>query len=151
MYIAGGIRPGFCDNLNAVMMCRIVEGCPLLEVLNLEGCQLIDHDCIKYALFNAFRNHQSIVHQLPSNSLVLRNANLTIKPPSHRNKTTTWISLQLKTDVCGDKWCYFFLLRILQLILDCYANSPNYVMSTCHTALTYKMRVCQHLPRGYPS
>ena len=44
----------------------------------------------------------------------------------------------------------FLLLKLLQLILDRYANSPGYVMLTCHTALTYKTRVCQHLPGGYP-
>ena len=45
---------GFCDNLNAEMMGRIFEGCPLLETLNLEGCQHVDHDCIRCICVNKF-------------------------------------------------------------------------------------------------
>ena len=38
---------GFCDNLGSDMIHTLVENCKQLRKLNVEGCDKIDHNCIK--------------------------------------------------------------------------------------------------------
>ena len=38
---------GFCDNLNCDMIQNLVENCQGLQKINVEGCDKIDHNCIK--------------------------------------------------------------------------------------------------------